>query len=73
MPSNETEKGPDGSEFYKTFDHHRTCANCGTITHEDDLCSCEGFCNDCHESHVSPSCEDVDAMIDKELADASEP
>ncbi len=36
------------------------CANCGTPTAEDDLCSCEDFCFDCHESGVSSSCVDVE-------------
>lgn len=44
------------------------CANedCNSAQAEDDLCSCEGFCQDCHESCISPSCEDNIREADEE-------
>lgn len=40
-----------------------SCANCGVICHEDDLCQCESYCLDCHESHISPACADADTIM----------
>lgn len=49
------------TELFET----KPCANCGSVTSVDDLCKCEDFCPDCHESHVSSSCEDNDREANK--------